>query len=204
MSIFKRSSGDVQKTGAAPSPEAGRAGVLPEQPAPMPASAAPGVVPPPAAPTYSMRTPQSVPRFEGDGESPLAAKVRMAREAQESAQERVRLAVQRSTLASPAPGVRRRPAHQPAPPPSRTPMPGSPFDPDAYAQAGLLSLAWRWQEAGAPIRAIHAYVELLTRYPDTPAARTAVADLVELSERLVDDGQFHTALVIYDHLEHLA
>ena len=82
--------------------------------------------------------------------------------------------------------------------------PLDPSNPAACAQAGLLSLAWRWQDAGAPIRAIHAYVELLTRYPDTPAAAAAVTDLVELSEKLVEEGQFHTALAIYDHLEQLA
>jgi len=67
-----------------------------------------------------------------------------------------------------------------------------------------LSLACRWQEAGAPIRAIHTYIELLTRYPDTAAAAAAVSDLVELSEKLADQGQFHIALAIYDHLEYLA
>jgi hypothetical protein len=77
------------------------------------------------------------------------------------------------------------------------------FDPVAATQAGMLNLAWRWQEAGAFIRAIHTYVELLTRYPDTPGADAAVADLVELSEKLVEHGQFHTALAIYDHLEEL-
>jgi hypothetical protein len=77
------------------------------------------------------------------------------------------------------------------------------FDPVVAAQTGLLNLAWRWQQAGAPIRAIHTYVELLTRYPDTPAAAAAVADLVELSEKLAHEGQFHTALGIYDQLEEL-
>jgi hypothetical protein len=30
-----------------------------------------------------------------------------------------------------------------------------------------------------------------------------VADLVALSEKLAEQGQFHTALAIYDHLEEL-
>jgi len=42
------------------------------------------------------------------------------------------------------------------------------------------------------------------RYPGTPAAAAAVADLVKLSEKLTAEGQFHTALTIYDHLERLA
>jgi hypothetical protein len=75
------------------------------------------------------------------------------------------------------------------------------FDPLRAAQTGLLKLAWSWKQAGAPIRAIHAYMELLFRYPDSAAADAAVADLVELSDALVSEGQFHTALAIYDHLE---
>jgi TolA-binding protein len=74
----------------------------------------------------------------------------------------------------------------------------------AHIQSGLLSLARRWQEDGSSHRAIHAYVELLTRYPETPAAAAAISDLVELSESLAREGQFHAALGIYDHLEQLA
>ena len=77
------------------------------------------------------------------------------------------------------------------------------FDPVTATQAGLLNLAWKWQEAGAPIRAIHTYVEILTRYPHSAGAEAAVADLVELSSILTEQGQFHTALAIYDHLEEL-
>ena len=178
MSIFKRSSGDAQQTGTAPSP----------------ANTAPGVVPPPAAPMYSMRPAESV-----------AERVRMARDAQmrarASVQAGIRGATQRPATAT-ACVVTSRSHGAPATP--RTMPPLDPSNPAACAQAGLLSLAWRWQDAGAPIRAIHAYVELLTRYPDTPAAAAAVTDLVELSEKLVEEGQFHTALAIYDHLEQLA
>ncbi len=77
------------------------------------------------------------------------------------------------------------------------------YDPVAATQAGLLNLAWKWQEAGAPIRAIHAYMQVLIRYPDSPGAEAAVADLMELSDKLATQGQFHTALAIYEHLEHL-
>ena len=73
----------------------------------------------------------------------------------------------------------------------------------AAAQTGLLNLAWSWQKSGAPIRAIHTYVQLLSRYPGTPAAAAAVADLVELSETLANQGQFHTALAIWEQLEEL-
>ena len=196
MSIFKRSSSD-QQAGATTVADAGR----PPEPSAM-QGATPGVVPPPAAPIYSMRPPESGTRAESETESLVAEKVRVAREAQQSAQERVRMAVRRArTTAAPAPGAQRRPVQQSVAGP-RTPF--IPSDPASCAQAGLLGLAWRWQEAGAPIRAIHMYVELLTRYPDTPAAAAAVADLVTLSEKLANEGQFHTAAAIYDHLEHLA
>ena len=77
------------------------------------------------------------------------------------------------------------------------------FDPSRATQAGLLNLAWKWQESGSPIRAIHAYMELLCRYPDSAGADAAVADLVALSNKLAEQGQFHTALAIYDQLEEL-
>jgi hypothetical protein len=77
------------------------------------------------------------------------------------------------------------------------------FDPSRCAQAGLLNLAWSWQQAGAPIRAIHAYMQVLTRYPGSAGAAAAVADLVELSDKLADQGQFHIALGIYEELEEL-
>jgi len=206
MSIFKRSSGDVQQSSAAAAVETitpGRqsdpqAGLSSPLAAP---GAAPGVVPPPAAPMYSVRPPESQ-RGESGAESSVAEKVRKAKEAQQNAQERIRLAVRRARSASPPPGVQRRPTHQMAvTPQSRRHYPS---DPAVCAQNGLLSLAWSWQEAGAPIRAIHTYVELLMRYPDTPATAAAVADLVTLSEKLAGEGQFHTALAIYDHLEYLA
>lgn len=187
MSIFKRSSGEAQETSAHPLPEAGAPEGQPEQPAkPMPqftppgsahrAASAPGVVPPPAAPIYSMRPPRLVPRVNVEEENARTENPRRMRAARQRTPSRV------ATPAS---------AHQ------------HEFDPVAAAQAGMLNLAWRWQEAGAPIRAIHTYIELLSRYPDTPGAEAAVADLVELSDKLVEQGQFHTALAIYDHLEEL-
>jgi hypothetical protein len=188
-------------------------------------ASAPGVVPPPAAPIYSMRPPEA-PQADEDAQSSLAEKLRMAGEALQRMQESVQGGVQgslkgglqgsvqgnlevavqrRRTAPSSATRVRRSSAQRPAEA-ARAPRTQAhqPFDPMRAAQAGLLSLAWSWQEAGAPIRAIHTYVELLTRYPGTPAAAAAVADLVKLSEKLSAEGQFHTALTIYDHLECLA
>jgi hypothetical protein len=195
MSIFRRSSGDAPNTTTAPSPAGPEGGPT-----------APGVVPPPAAPVYTMRPPEASPRAEGGADSSVTERMRAAREQQESAAARVRLAVQGRTAAPAAARRMQRPApvHHAAPVTPHALPPFNPSDASACAQAGLLGLAWRWQEAGAPIRAIHTYVELLQRYPDTPAAEAAVADLVELSRKLTAEGQFHTALAIYDHLEHLA
>ena len=189
MGIFRRDHSDVQQTSAASYPETGaQAGQLEQQallmPPFMPApdgAAAPGVVPPPAAPIYSMRPPESGLRADG-GADGLGSEMRMA-----------------STVGAPAPRVRRRPL-------TRRPLragPQQPFDPRRCTQAGLLKLAWRWQEAGAPIRAIHTYMQVLTRYPHTAAAAAAVADLVELSEHLARHGHFHLALGIYEELEEL-
>ena len=202
MSIFKRNDpGNVQQA----SPEANVPGGHSEQPATLiPPFVPPGVVPPPAAPMYSMRHPESGPQVEGDTVSLVAERVRSAREAQQSAQDRVRVAVQRArTSTSAATVTRRRAPQQAAPARAVRPDTGQAFDPLRAAQTGLLNLAWSWQESGAPIRAIHTYMELLHRYPDTPAADAAVADLVELSDKLADEGQFHTALAIYDQLERL-
>lgn len=177
MSIFKRSSSDTQ-TATVPAP-----------------STPPGVVPPAAAPIYSTRPPEPAPQ----GEGLVAEKVRKAKEAQQSAQEKIRVAVRRAT------GTGSPPTASCVTPRAflRPPMAPRTSSSEACAQAGLLNLAWMWQEAGAPIRAINAYVELLERYPDTPAAASAVEDLVKLSEKLAGEGQFHTALKIYDHLEQL-
>ena len=162
-----------------------------------PPFAAPGVVPPPATPTYTTRPPE-LPR-RTDAAELVAEKVRTARGG--DVQEKVRIAVQRAgaPVAAAADSATR---------PVRQVLPGCgdrpAYNPVSYAQTGMLNLAWRWQQAGAPIRAIHTYIELLQRYPNTPAADAAVADRVDLSEKLAQDGQFHTALAIYDHLEYLA
>jgi len=197
MSIFTRSNPQQATAPVTPEKVAEAAGID------MPGTAA-GVLPPPTAPVYSTRPAE--PRAQAESGASLAEKVRMARQQQQAVGERVRAGVQRAKVKT---------AMQTAPqqPPATTAttsvarassMIRYPFDPVTCAQTGLLNLAWRWQEAGAPIRAIHTYIELLTRYPHTPAAAAAVSDLVQLSEKLADQGQFHIALAIYDHLEYLA
>ena len=164
---------------------------------------APGVVPPPAAEMYSMRVPeQQAATVDTASGSLIVEKVRTARETQQSSQEnvqeRVRVAVQKARAAVPAAAPRPRQLQRAAPAPRRPT-----FDASRAAQTGLLNLAWSWQQAGAPIRAINAYMQLLCRYPGTDAADAAVADLVELSDRLAQQGQFHIALAIYEQLEQL-
>jgi hypothetical protein len=212
MSIFKRQNPtEVEPASAKPAPEmapqGGDQALMPPFAHPAAAArptSAPGVVPPLAAPMYSMRPPEPPPREERDVVPGVTVeKAVMAREAQQRAQDavqnRLRVAVQRKRAApSAVPQQSVRLVPRPARPPVR-----SSFDAARCAQSGLLNLAWSWQEAGSPIRAIHAYFQLLTRYPGTAAADAAVADLVELSDRLAAKGQFHTALAIYEQLEDL-
>jgi hypothetical protein len=193
MSIFTRS--NPQQVSTAPSPEHPADGGVP--------GAAAGVLPPPTAPAYSVRA-EPAPAAPAESSSSLADKVRMARQQQQAVGERVRAGVQRAKGLTATQPPRQQAAATATATMSRSSSMRYPFDPVTCAQTGLLSLAWRWQEAGAPIRAIHTYIELLTRYPDTAAAAAAVSDLVELSEKLADQGQFHIALAIYDHLEYLA
>jgi hypothetical protein len=181
----------------------------------------PGVVPPPATPIYSTRQPAP----HADAETVVSEPSRVARDAQEQVQEPVSRTApiaarkrvtaaptpsapsasrSRQRVASPSVGAYTPPARRAAAPPRMAFIqPRHTFDAVGAAQAGLLNLAWRWAEAGAPIRAINAYYDVLIRYPGSPGADAAVADLVDLSDRLAHTGQFHIALAIYDHLEEL-
>ena len=182
------------------------------------AGGAAGVVPPVAAPIYSMlpgmglphsippaaSAPRSAPQngviaeVQAAAENAVAEGARVARETQQ----RVRVAIDRATGTAPANGTRRR-ATQQAPQRAPRSRPRQPFDPVAYAQTGLLNLAHNWAQSGAPLRAIHTYMQVLIRYPGTPAASAAVADLVEYADSLAEQGMFHAALSIYDQLEEL-
>ena len=202
MSIFRRQ-GDVHETSAAPVAEAIAQGD-PQDAKPMPSfmapaaprsAATPGVVPPPAAPLYSTRP---------EPAAHVAEPLGMAREALERAQVsvegNVHLSAQRATRTESLPTYDRR---RTTPHGMMPPRPRHRFDPVAAAQAGLLNLAWQWQAAGSPIRAIHTYMQLLARYPHSAAAGAAVADLVELSNKLAQQGHFHIALSIYEEMEEL-
>ena len=233
MSMFfkPRNPGDVQQTSAAPSTEAGapeghpgeEAGLLPPFVRPgaaaagvappvgtapgmmPPVAAASGVVPPLAAPVYSMAPAVPVPPPPPADESVVIEAVTAPPETQRRVEQQVQVALQRASAAgSPAPVVRSRPAPPRAPAPRSAPRrPRQAFDPQAYAQAGMVNLAWAWSQSGSPIRAIHTYMQVLSRYPGTPAADAAVADLVAIADLLAEQGQFHTALSIYDKMDEL-
>jgi hypothetical protein len=75
------------------------------------------------------------------------------------------------------------------------------YDPQGAARAGLLRLATDWKEAGSAYQAMHAYMEVLRRYPQTGAAAAATEGLVDLANRLQKQGKFYAALNIYDKLD---
>src|SRR5215472_1772559 len=162
MSIFSRSASTPQQTTTAPAPEPGAPTATADQAAPdkastfaPPRNAAPGVVPPPAAPVYSMRPAESERRVDTVADSSMSDSARMALKAKSH------LAAQRARpVAAPA-QARKRQLQQPAPAPApkRAALQG--FDPIRAAQTGLLKLAWSWQSAASPIRAIHTYMELI-------------------------------------------
>lgn len=203
MSIFTRSSPAPQQTAPdASAQKAQPAKTTDVSPPSVPAqqAAAPGVVPPPAAPIYSMRAPEPAPPAKSADKPRVTADAQL--KARVEVEEGVRLARATKPATTVARSVQRSQQRIVAIPNQKT-QPIQGFDPSRAAQAGLLNLAWRWQETGSPIRAIHAYMELLCRYPDTAGADAAIADLVALSDKLTEQGQFHTALAIYDQLEEL-
>jgi hypothetical protein len=231
-SFFPKSpkSGKDQETSAS-SPETGGQAGLPELEAVTPpflrpgsagpGGAAAGVVPPIAAPIYSMlpgvglphsippagSAPYSVPQTAAQVQSAVEDAVAEGARVAQQTQQRVRVAIERTTApaSAPASAARRRPVQRAAPAPQTAPRPRprQAFDPVAYAQTGLLNLAHNWAQSGAPLRAIHTYMQVLIRYPGTPAASAAVADLVEYADSLAEQGMFHAALSIYDRLEEL-
>ena len=81
---------------------------------------------------------------------------------------------------------------------------GEVFDPRGATSVALLRLARNWHNAGSIYQAIHAYTQVLIRYPDTGAAHAAVEELLEVAENLEQQGRFHAALNIFNQLEQLA
>ena len=86
----------------------------------------------------------------------------------------------------------------------RRPEFGEVFEPRGATQVALLRLARNWHNAGSTYQAIHAYTQVLTRYPNTGAARAATEELLDIAETLEQQGRFHAALNIFNQLEQLA
>jgi len=80
---------------------------------------------------------------------------------------------------------------------------GEVFNPKRAIQVGLLRLARNWSDTGSIYQAIHAYTEVLVRYPETGAAEAAVEELLLLAERLSQQGRYYAALNIFNKLEML-
>ena len=80
---------------------------------------------------------------------------------------------------------------------------GEVFDPRRAIPVGLLRLARNWSDTGSIYQAIHAYTEVLIRYPQTGAAEAAVEELLVLADRLARQGRYYAALNIFNKLEQL-
>ena len=80
---------------------------------------------------------------------------------------------------------------------------GAVFDPRRDIPVGLLRLARSWSETGSTYQSIHAYTEVLIRYPQTGAADAAVEELLLLADRLAKEGRYYAALNIFNKVEEL-
>ncbi len=77
------------------------------------------------------------------------------------------------------------------------------FEPGSLARKHMLSLARNLQAEGQVYSAIYLLKRLLEDYPETPESRMAVRDYAALGEYLESQGMVHTALSMYEWLEHL-
>jgi hypothetical protein len=89
------------------------------------------------------------------------------------------------------------------PPARRRVVHGEVFDPRRAIPVGLLRLARNWSDAGSIYQAIHAYTEVVIRYPQTGAAEAAAEELLVLADKLARQGRYYAALNIFDKLEQL-
>jgi tetratricopeptide (TPR) repeat protein len=94
-------------------------------------------------------------------------------------------------------------APQRRPPTRNRVVHGEVFSPRTAIQLGLVRLARSWSEAGSIYQAIHAYTEVLIRYPETGAAEVAAEELLIMAERLAQQGRYYAALNIFNKLEEL-
>jgi tetratricopeptide (TPR) repeat protein len=89
------------------------------------------------------------------------------------------------------------------PPEQRPGVPDEVFDPKPAIRVGLLRLARHWSDTGRIYQAIHAYTEVLRRYPGTGAAEAAAEELLIMADKLAYQGRFYAALNIFNKLEQL-
>jgi tetratricopeptide (TPR) repeat protein len=87
--------------------------------------------------------------------------------------------------------------------PARRRMPDEVFSARSAVPVALLRLGNASLVTGSIYTAIHAYTQILERYPDTGAANAAVENLLSLAERLQDEGRYYTALNILNQVEEL-
>jgi tetratricopeptide (TPR) repeat protein len=80
---------------------------------------------------------------------------------------------------------------------------GEVFNPRRAIRVGLLRLARNWSDTGSIYQAIHAYTEVVIRYPQTGAAEAAVEELLVLADKLARQGRYYAALNIFNKLEQL-
>ena len=78
---------------------------------------------------------------------------------------------------------------------------GAQANPRNAARLGLLHMAREWREKGSIYQALHAYEEILGRYPGTGVAAAATEELLEMARKLEAEGQFRSALEIFHKLE---
>jgi hypothetical protein len=80
---------------------------------------------------------------------------------------------------------------------------GEAFNPRRAIRVGLVRLARNWSDTGSIYQAIHAYTEVVIRYPQTGAAEAAVEELLVLADKLAQQGRYYAALNIFNKLEQL-
>jgi len=102
-----------------------------------------------------------------------------------------------------SPGRQLVPTSARRPPARNRAVSGQVFNARHAIQVGLLRLARSWSEAGSIYQAIHAYTEVLVRYPQTGVADAAVEELLMLADKLAQQGRYHAALNIFNKLEQL-
>lgn len=75
---------------------------------------------------------------------------------------------------------------------------------EATARTSMLRIARAWQTSGQLHHAIDAYLRLCHRYPDSPEAHDAAAQILALAQSYEQQGQYRMAMDLYNRLERLS